>query len=106
MFGIIPFVQRRRRIQTLVALQPDETAVQGAGQDLGHLGFADTGFPLEKQRLVQAKGQVHGGGEFPVAHIFVVGQQPLNDFNGFGHDTIKVASAGSGVKTGMIFLSH
>jgi hypothetical protein len=46
LLGIIPFIQRGCYIQTLVALEPDESSAEGLGHHLGHLCLADPRFPF------------------------------------------------------------
>jgi len=45
---VVPFVHRRVRIETFVALQPDQACVTDLGQHLGHLGLADAGIAFEQ----------------------------------------------------------
>ena len=58
---VIPFVQRFRGIDALVALQPDQRCVERSRQRLGGLGLADAGLTLEQQRLRQSHGAEQGG---------------------------------------------
>ena len=48
---VVPLVDRRARVETLVALEPDERRVEDRREDLGDLGLADARFALEEQRL-------------------------------------------------------
>ena len=68
---VVPFVQGLRRVDALVALEPDEPSTEQRREHLPHLGLADPGFPLQKQRLAERQGQVDGGGERPVGEIGV-----------------------------------
>jgi hypothetical protein len=55
---VIPLVNRRRCVQALVALQPDQRGLQDRGQHLGDLGLADPRFPFQQQRFPQSQRQV------------------------------------------------
>ena len=58
--GVVPLVQGLARVDPLVALQPDQTAIEGSRQSLGYLRLAHPGLALEQQRLVQGEGQMDG----------------------------------------------
>ena len=61
--GIVPLVERRHRVETLVALQPDEARVEHVGEHLGAFGLADAGRALDQQRLVERQDELKGGGK-------------------------------------------
>ena len=52
---VVPLVEGRHGVESLVALQANQPRLQGLGQHLGALGLADAGRPLEKQRLLQGQ---------------------------------------------------
>ena len=56
---VVPLVERRRRVEALVALEPDQVRPVDPGQDLGDLGLADARVPLDEERLPQRRRQVH-----------------------------------------------
>ena len=55
--GVIPLVDRRRDVEPLVALQPDQPAPERRRQHLGDLGLADAGLAFEEQRPAHAQRQ-------------------------------------------------
>ena len=58
MLGVLPLVQRLGLVESLVALETDELTPQGQSQRAGQLGLADTGRPLDEDRLLHARGEV------------------------------------------------
>ncbi len=46
--GVIPFIDGGRDIEPFIALQPDQPSAERLAQDLGDLGLADAGLPLEE----------------------------------------------------------
>ncbi len=75
---VVPLVDRALEVEALVALQPDQRPIEHGRQHLGDLGLADAGLALEKERLAEAQGEEHGGGEAAIRHV-VRGPQPLRD---------------------------
>jgi hypothetical protein len=67
--GIVPLVDRRRYVETLVALQADEAAAQRRGQDLGNLGLAHARFAFEKQGPAHLQREEQHGRERAVGQI-------------------------------------
>ena len=61
--GVVPLVERRRRVHALVALEPDEVAAEHLGERLARLGLAHPGRTFEQQRLAERKGEKCGGAE-------------------------------------------
>ena len=55
--GVVPLVERLLGVDALVALQPDQPAVEHLGQGLGHLGLADADLTLEQDRPVQRRAR-------------------------------------------------
>jgi len=47
---VIPFIERGRLIQSLIALQADQFGGVRRGQRLGDLGLADARFAFQQQR--------------------------------------------------------
>ena len=66
---VVPFIDRRRHVQPLVALQADQIGIQDRRQHLGDLGLADPGLSLQEQRPVELHGQEHTGGQVAVGHV-------------------------------------
>ena len=51
---IVPFVHRRGRVETLVALQPNQRPMESGRQHLGDFRLADARLALEKERPLQS----------------------------------------------------
>ena len=68
--GIVPFVDRGRDVEPLVALQPDQPATQGLRQYLGDLGLADAGLAFQEQRPAHFEREVEHGSKRAVGEIF------------------------------------
>ena len=66
---VIPFVDGRGNVQSFVALQPHQPALQGAGENFRDLGLADAGFAFEKQRPLHLQGEEQGGGEAALGDV-------------------------------------
>ena len=66
---VVPFVERMRGVDALVALQPDQLARQERGDRLGGFGLADAGRALEQQRLAEPDGQEDRGRKAVVGEI-------------------------------------
>jgi len=82
--GIVPFIDRRRDIEPLIALQPDQAAPQRPGQHLGDLGLADARLPFEQDRSFHLQREEDDGGERAISHIFARRQQRLGVGDGGG----------------------
>ena len=67
--GVVPLVDRRRDVEPLVALQPDQPAPERRGQHLGDLGLADAGLAFQEQRPAHAQRQEQHGRERPVGEV-------------------------------------
>src|SRR2546425_1555528 len=78
---IVPFIQRRRGIQPLVALQADEVRVQSPGHYFGHLGLPDPGASFDQQWLAQLNGQIDRRGQRLVRDVALAVQHRLNACN-------------------------
>ena len=76
---VVPLVQGHRRVQALVALEPDQIGSEHAGHDLGHLGLADARVPLDQERLPEGHRKVHSGRDGRVGDV-VRGFHQLLDF--------------------------
>ena len=61
--GVVPLVERRRRVHALVALEPDEVAAEHLGKRLPRLGLAHPGCALQQQRLAEREGEKGSGAE-------------------------------------------
>ena len=72
---IVPFVDRGRHVEPLVALQADEPAPERAREHLGDLGLADAGLALEKQRAAHLEGEEQDGRERPVGEVVGRGKE-------------------------------
>src|SRR5437879_8717684 len=66
---IVPLVERRRGIQPLVALEPDEVRPEHPRHDLRDLGLADARGPLDQERLPEAHREVHRRRDRRVRHV-------------------------------------
>src|SRR5215469_13700758 len=66
---IVPFVNRRAHIQTLVTLQPDKARPQHCGEYLSHLRLAQARVTFNQKRLVELHRQVNGGSQRAVGDI-------------------------------------
>ena len=69
LFGIIPLVQRRGRIQPLVALEADQAGVEDLGQDFGDLRLADPRLPFHQNGFAQFQGEIKDRRRIPVDDI-------------------------------------
>src|SRR2546426_5278886 len=78
---IVPFIQRRRGIQSLVTLQADEVGVQSPGHYFGHLGLPDPGASFDQQWLAQLNGQIDRRGQRLVSDVALTVQHRLNACN-------------------------
>ena len=72
---IVPLVDRRGDIETLVALQADEPALQCRRQHLGDLGLAHPGLAFEKQRPLQMQRQVHRRRQAAIGDVIGAAEQ-------------------------------
>ena len=66
---VVPLIDGRRHVQTLVTLESDQAPLESRGQDLAHLGLADPGLSLEEEWPPQTQRQVDGRSERPVRYI-------------------------------------
>ena len=67
--GVVPFVERLALLQPVVALQPQQFALQGGRQRLGQLGLADAGLAFEQQRTLQLQRQEHGRDQTSIGEV-------------------------------------
>ena len=67
--GVVPLVERMGNVEPLVTLEADEVLAEHGGEDLGDLGLADAGLPLEEQRPSQLQREVHGHRQATVGNI-------------------------------------
>jgi hypothetical protein len=81
---IVPFVDGGRDVEPFIALQPDQLAAEGLGQDLRDLRLADAGFAFQKQRPAKAERQMQRGRERPVRDVTAVAQQNFGRVDGLG----------------------
>ena len=66
---VVPLVERLRRVDPLVALQPDQRRVEHGRERLGRLGLAHARLALEQQRLRQAQAEEHRRGQALVHEV-------------------------------------
>ena len=71
---VVPLVDGLRRVDALVALQPDQLAAGPPREHLGDLGLADAGLAFEQQRPLEAQREEDRGREALVGEVLVVGQ--------------------------------
>ena len=57
LLAVVPLVQRLRLVQALVALEPDEGAVEVSRKRLGEFGLAHAGRALDEHRLAELGGE-------------------------------------------------
>ena len=67
--GVVPFIDRGRDVESLIALQPDQATAERLCQDLGDFGLADAGLPFKEQRTAHAQRQEQNGCERTVSEI-------------------------------------
>ena len=75
---VVPLVEGLVDVDALVALQADQARAGWRRQSARHLGLAHPGLALEQQRLLEGRGEVHGGGERPVGQVALAGERPLD----------------------------
>ena len=73
--GVIPFIDRGRDIEALVALQPDQPPPERRREHLGDLGLADAGLAFEEDRPAHLQGQEKHGAKRAVGQIIGLGEQ-------------------------------
>ncbi len=67
--GIVPFIDRARDVEALVALQADQLSAERGGENLGDLGLADAGFAFEEQRAPKPQAQEKNRRQRAVADV-------------------------------------
>ena len=72
----VPVVERLRRVEALVALQPDQRCAEHPGQRRGQRGLADAGVALAEQRPVHPQREEGGGRQALVGQVVLPLQQP------------------------------
>ena len=72
----VPVVERLRRVEALVALQPDERRSGRVGQGLRERGLADARVAFQEQRPAQPHRQEAGRGEAVVGQVAGLGERP------------------------------
>ena len=60
---IVPLVQRRQRVESLVALEPDQPRAEHVRKDLGALGLAHTRRTFDEERLVEGEHELQRSGK-------------------------------------------
>ena len=58
LLAVVPLVQRLGLVEALVALEPDQPPLGGAGERLRELGLADAGRALDEHRLAELRREV------------------------------------------------
>ena len=79
---IVPFVERRARVEPLVALHADELGAVHGGERLGDLGLADARLAFDQQRALQIVHHPERGREFAVGDIADFGEAGGDGFAG------------------------
>ena len=79
---VVPFIDRVREVDALVALQTDQPRAEHVGHDLGRLGLADPGLALDEQRFFELQGEVDGSRQRPVADVPPLAQTRLDVVDG------------------------
>ena len=72
--GVVPLVERLRRVDPLVALQADQRRVEHGGQRPRRLRLADARLALEQQRLGQTQAEEHRRRQALVDEVVDAGQ--------------------------------
>jgi hypothetical protein len=78
LLGVLPFVERLGFVQPFVALQADEFGAEAGSDDLGQLGFADAGRPLDEQGFAELGGQIDHRRDVVVANVLFL-SEPLSN---------------------------
>ena len=71
---MVPLIDGLRRVQSLVALEPDQRPTAATGQRLGHLGLSHPGLALEQEGALHPQRQEVRGGEPLVREVSLVGK--------------------------------
>ena len=85
LLAVVPFVEGLRLVLALVALQPQQPPPGRRGQCLGQLRLADTGRPLNEQRLVEPRQQENRRGEALVGDVALAAERLTHLSNGIEH---------------------
>ena len=72
---VVPLVDGAGHIETFVALQPHQIALQRPRHHLRDLGLPHAGLALEKQRALHPEREEEGGGEAALGDVVVLAQQ-------------------------------
>ncbi len=72
---VVPLVDGRGDVETLIALQAQQLAAERIGEHLGDFGLADAGLAFEEQRPSELQRQMHGGCQTAVGDIVAPRQQ-------------------------------
>ena len=81
---VVPLVDGARRVEPLVALEPDQLPAEPLGEDLGDLGLADAGLAFEEQRPAHLERQEQHRRERPVGDVAAVAEKVERGVDGGG----------------------
>ena len=99
----VPVVERLRRVDALVALQPDQLRAPDLGQRRGQRGLADAGLALQQQRPAQGVGQIGRRADPGVGQVAGGGQRHGEGLGGRERRVRSVrGAAGDGLGTGAL----
>src|SRR5262249_54337433 len=79
-------------VESRVALEADQAATEGGGEDLGDLGLADASLSLEENRLAEAEAEVEDGGQARIGEVTLVGEP--------GKELVDGGDGGGGMRSG------
>src|SRR5207249_3991775 len=68
---MVPFVQRRVRVEAFVALEADQFRLEGGRQGAGDLRLAASGFSFDEQGLAHADREVDGHADRRVGNVLL-----------------------------------
>ena len=71
---IVPLVEGTGRIESFIALQPDQLRAQNVGKHFGAFGLADSGRPFDQERLAQSEHQFEGRRKVVVGNVTARGE--------------------------------
>ena len=66
---VVPVVHRGRDVQPLVALEPNQPAVERGGEGFRDLGLSDAGLAFDEERLAQTQREEERHRERPVRDV-------------------------------------
>lgn len=68
---IVPFIDGRANVKSLLTLQAYECCVRKASENLGDFSLADPCFPFKEKRFPELKGDKNRGGETAIDDVLL-----------------------------------